>query len=188
MVAVAGVVFAVVLFALVRYRRRGDEWPRGKDEAKVPESLYAVLLAVIAVALIAATYRTEARVDRVSAHPQLRIDVTAFQWQWRFDYPDSRVSVIGSVSREPQLVVPVHRDVQFIERSADVIHSFWVPSERFKRDAFPNRTTRFDLAFPRIGTFPGRCAEFCGLHHADMNFSVKVVSEADFKTWLGAHS
>jgi len=185
MVAVAAIVYAAVVFAVVRYRRRGDERPRGRDEAKTVESIYAGLVGVIVVLLVVATFTTESRVDAVAARPKLRIDVTAFQWQWRFDYPQSGRSVVGSVRQEPTLVVPAHTEIQFTERSTDVIHSFWIPTERFKRDAFPDRTTRFDLVFDHVGTTVGHCAEFCGLRHSDMNFKVRVLSPAAFRAWLG---
>jgi cytochrome c oxidase subunit II len=185
MVAVTVIVFSVVLYAVARYRRRGDEMPRGKDKDVVGESLYVVLLAAIAAGLVTLTFRSEARIDPVSASPKLRIEITAFQWQWRFRYPAADRTIVGGPSSEPTLTVPAHQVVEFTARSNDVIHSFWVPDERFKRDVFPYRKTRFDLVFDRLGTHPGHCAEFCGLRHADMNFKVRVVSADEFRRWLG---
>jgi cytochrome c oxidase subunit 2 len=57
---------------------------------------------------------------------------------------------------------------------------------RFKRDAWPDDTTRFELSFGRPGVFAGRCAEFCGLHHADMSFTVVAESSDRFERWLAA--
>lgn len=182
MIAVTAIVFALVLFALVRYRRRDDAYPRGRSKAPLAESLYAVVLAAIAAGLVTLTFRTEDRIDPVSRNPDVKIRVTAFQWQWRFDYPSGK-SVLGTFRREPTLVVPVDRRVQIELTSRDVIHSFWIANERFKRDAFPNRVTRFDLRFERPGTYLGRCAEFCGLRHAYMNFYVRVVPQAEFERW-----
>jgi cytochrome c oxidase subunit II len=184
LVAVMVVYASAIVFAVVHWRRRRDERPQGKDEHKLGESIYAVVLACIAAALITLTFRTEARVDPLSAAPKVRIDITAFQWQWRFDYPGTGRTVIGGPNTYPVLVVPAHEVVQFRATSTDVIHSFWVPDERFKRDAFPYRTTRFDLVFDRLGTHPGHCAEFCGLRHADMNFRVRVVPPDQFRAWL----
>jgi cytochrome c oxidase subunit 2 len=84
--------------------------------------------------------------------------------------------------RPATLVVPSGQTVQFRMRSLDVIHSFFVPKLRFKRDAFPERTTEFDLVFHEPG-FTGRCAEFCGLHHADMRFNVEVLPPDEFARW-----
>jgi cytochrome c oxidase subunit 2 len=165
----------------LRYRDRTGT-PSEKDEAKLAESLYAVGLAVIAVLLVAATFRTENRVDPVRPNPGLRIGITSFQWQWRFDYPNGR-SVLGTRDRLPVLVVPVNTLIRFTATSQDVIHSFWIPDARFKRDTFPNRTTTFDLVFDHEGDQLGHCAEFCGLRHSNMDFVVRVTSTAEFRTW-----
>jgi cytochrome c oxidase subunit 2 len=76
--------------------------------------------------------------------------------------------------------------VLFVEHSQDVVHSFWVPALRFKRDAWPDATTRFELTVDRAGVYAGHCAEFCGLHHADMNFTVVAESRDRFDRWLRA--
>jgi cytochrome c oxidase subunit 2 len=185
MIVVAAIVFALVLFAVFRFRRRDDTYPRGKSKAPIAESVYAVVLAVVAAALVTLTFQTEDRIDPVSGHPDVRIRVTAFQWQWRFDYPSGK-SVIGTTGHEPTLVVPVDERVEIELTSRDVIHSFWIASERFKRDAFPKRVTRFDLRFDRVGTHLGRCAEFCGLRHTNMNFYVRVVPKDEFRRLTAA--
>jgi cytochrome c oxidase subunit 2 len=184
-VAVAVIVFALVLYALARYRSRGDDTPaRSRSDHPVVESVYAVLLALVAAGLVAATFRTEDRVDRVAADPGLRIAITAFQWGWRFDYPDRDVTIEGNDRQRPTLIVPTATTLRFTATSRDVIHSFWIPRERFKRDAFPGRTTTFDLVFDRPGRFSGRCAEFCGLRHGDMEFDVLAVPAARFEREL----
>jgi len=178
------VVFTLVLYTVARYRGRAGDTrnARGKNEAKLAESLYAVGLSVVVVFLVAATFRTENRVDPVRPNPGLRVAITSFQWQWRFDYPNGR-SVLGTRDRLPVLVVPAHTLIRFTATSDDVIHSFWIPAERFKRDAFPNRTTTFDLVFNHEGDLLGHCAEFCGLRHANMDFVVRVVSGDEFRRW-----
>ncbi len=107
--------------------------------------------------------------------------MTAFQWGWRFTYPGG-ASEVGDQRHPPTLVVPTNETVRFILHSHDVIHAFWVPSLRFKRDAFPKRTTSFDLDFD--GSTTGRCAEFCGLAHSEMTFDVLGLSPPKFEDWL----
>jgi cytochrome c oxidase subunit 2 len=184
MVAVTVIVFGAVLFAVVRYRRRGDAEARGKDKHTVAESIYAGIVAVIAIVLVTLTFRTEDKVDAVASTGGVRVDIVAFQWQWRFGYPDFGKTVLGTVKRPPTMVLPVRTLIRFDGVSRDVIHSFWVPAARFKRDEFPGAHTKFDLRFDRTGTFIGRCAEFCGLHHVDMNFFVRVVPRAEFRRWV----
>jgi cytochrome c oxidase subunit 2 len=184
MVAVTAIVFGVVLFAVIRFRRRSDVEPRAKDKHTLVESIYAAVLAAIAIVLVILTFRTEDKVDAVASTGGVRVDILAFQWQWKFGYPDFGKTVLGTPERPPTMVLPVRTVIRFDGVSRDVIHSFWVPAARFKRDEFPGSHTKFDLSFDRTGTFIGRCAEFCGLHHTDMDFFVRVVPRADFQRWV----
>jgi len=68
----------------------------------------------------------------------------------------------------------------------DVIHAFWIPQLRYKRDLIPGTTESATLLFDRAGSFPGQCAEFCGLRHADMVFTVRAVNPAQFTAWARA--
>lgn len=185
MIVVAAIVWGVVTFALIRYRARPGRVPSAKSDMKVVESLYALGLAAVAAALVWQTFTTEHRVDRVSSRPGARIDVVAFKWQWRITYPAEGVPpVVGTRTHTPELVVPTDTTVRFTLTSRDVIHALWFPDFRFKRDAFPGRTTRFDLVFDKPGRFTGRCAEFCGLDHAEMTLRVRAVPPADYRAWL----
>ena len=84
------------------------------------------------------------------------------------------------------LTVPAGQVVEFVLRSRDVVHSMWIPDQRFKRYAYPDRTNRFDLTFGRLGTETGLCAQFCGIDHAQMRFTVHVVSpDASPGGWRG---
>jgi cytochrome c oxidase subunit 2 len=108
----------------------------------------------------------------------LVVDVTGQQWVWTFDYPS-----LGNVESD-QLYLPVNRPVVFHVTSKDVVHSFWVVQMGIKVDANPGETTKTSVTPNRLGTFDVRCAELCGLLHADMETSVHVVSPSDFRSWL----
>lgn len=179
---VLGLVVAVVAFALVRYRRRGDELPVQKANHNVAEIAYVVVLACVAAFLITMTYRTEAKVDKVHARAGLTVRVTASQWRWRFDYPAHGIVVDGA-GPAATLVVPTKTNVRFELTSIDVIHSFWVPQRRFKRDAFPGSFTSFDLSWPKAGVFQGECAEYCGFDHSAMTFRVRAIAPRAFSAW-----
>ena len=185
-VGVFVVVALVVAFALVRYRRRGDELPNQKAKHTVAELAYVVVLACAAAFLVVVTYRTEDRVDEVHASAGLTVRVTASQWRWRFEYPGHGVTIDGA-GRDATLVVPTATNVRFELTSTDVIHSFWVPQRRFKRDAFPGGTTRFDLSWPKAGVFDGECGEYCGFDHAAMTFRVRAVAPSAFAAWASRH-
>jgi cytochrome c oxidase subunit 2 len=179
------VFFTIVLlltYALVRGRRR--PLASARSEAPRRELAYVAALAAVIAVVLGFSFRAESRVDEVAEEPRLRIDVTAFQWQWRFAYPGTDVSLVGSPGRRARLVIPTDTTVRFALEARDVIHAFWIPALRFKRDAFPDHEEEFDLVFREPGTFVGRCAEFCGLHHADMTFDIVAVRPSEFEAWL----
>jgi cytochrome c oxidase subunit 2 len=185
--AVGAIVFGAVGFAIVRYRHRPGREPSGRSDWLRVELAYVGVLVLAVAGLITATFTTEDKVDAVSGDPAVRVDVTAFQWGWSWRYPDG-VTVTGNSDSAPTFAVPAGETVQFTLTSRDVIHAFWIPDQRFKRDAFPNRTTRFDLDFDRTGMNGGVCAEFCGLRHSQMSFNVLALPPTDFQSWLADRS
>jgi cytochrome c oxidase subunit 2 len=182
--AIAVLVLGAIAYALIRYRRREGATSAPARALKPLEAAWIALVAALVVVLIVFTFRTEGRVVAVSENPDQTVRVLAFQWGWRFAYPGTGIAVTGNRERLPTLVVPSGVPVRFEMTSRDVIHSFWVPEIRFKRDAFPDRVTTFDLVFEPGVTTPGRCAEFCGLDHDNMDFQVVSMAPDDFERWL----
>ena len=183
-VGVFVLIAAFVLFAAVRYRWREGRTPHGRAERPLLEGAYAVILAGTAALLLHFTFTTEAKVDRLPKHPGLRVVVTGAQWNWRFFYPKYRISQLSGVVKQGTLYVPSNTQVLFLIRSVDVVHSFWVPQMRIKKDAFPGATNKVAMVFTKPGVAEsGICAEFCGLHHADMLFRVRVLRPAAFDAW-----
>ncbi len=190
--AVGALVAAAILFAALRFRRRPGRVPRDLRTAPKTEGAYLFLIVLVVVGLLAATYRTEDNVDAVSTHPYTTVRVTASQWNWTFTYPGQAVVTTGRNigSRHPhfaELVVPAGRPVNFTLRSADVLHSFFIPAMRFKRYAFPDYTNRFTILFPHPGRMLGECAQLCGWDHAEMRFTVVVLPPARYQAWLAGH-
>jgi len=107
----------------------------------------------------------------------LRVNVTARQWQWDVYYPDSGIRL------EDELHLPAGEAVDVYLTSVDVIHSFWVPRLGGKLDMLPGRTNVLRLEPDTPGRYRGQCAEFCGLGHAHMKFSVVVHSPDAFRAW-----
>ena len=180
------VLVVVVVFVLVlRGRRRRLENVSRRSENNPLEAAYAGFLALVVVFLLYLTFTAEHQVDTVSAaeRPSLVVQVTGAQWEWSFGYPAYGITQrSGTVGHQP-LVVPTGEAVRFDLSSQDVIHSFWIPELDFKRDLIPGATEHVTLTFPRSGVFEGQCAEFCGLRHADMVFTVRAVSPAAFASW-----
>jgi cytochrome c oxidase subunit 2 len=82
------------------------------------------------------------------------------------------------------MVLPVNESILFRLTAADVIHSFYVPAFFFKLDAIPGRTNQFEVTIEKPGVYGGQCAEFCGLAHSDMFFSVRAVEPSEYEAWV----
>ncbi|MGN6188058.1 MAG: cytochrome c oxidase subunit II [Conexibacter sp.] len=195
------VLLLVVAFAW-RYRARGEHVHAHPDEpatggrrrpsrthrAPRTEGLYVLILAAVAALLLWRTFTVEARTDHGASGAGVQVDVTAAKWHWRFEYPRAGIVQPGTDEHPPTLVVPAGRTVDFTLRSLDVIHAFWIPERRFKRDATPGFTSTFSLVFPSTGFWRdgGKCSEFCGLRHTWMKFHVRVLPPGAFARWVRA--
>jgi cytochrome c oxidase subunit 2 len=187
--AVGTIVTGLILWAVFRYRRRStDVEPPVQTREHLPlELVYTAVPLLIVAVLFSINLVTQHRVTRLSAHPDVRVEVTGFQWSWRFRYVDRNVTVLGDLDRIPTLVLPVGRTARLELRTTDVIHSFYVPAFLEKRDLIPGVDNRIDVRPTRVGRFVGHCAEFCGLAHDRMGFDVEVVTPARFAAWVRAH-
>jgi len=187
-VAVGLLVAGLVVFVVVRGRRRSD-LPLQQREHIPIELAYTAIPLLAVGALFALTLVVLDDVDAESAEDSvdLVVEVTGFQWQWQFRYPASGVVETGTAEERPELALPAGATVRFELASVDVIHSFWIPGFRFKRDLFPGAATTFQVDIGETtGAWPdtGVCAEFCGLDHTTMRFDVAVLAPADFEQWL----
>lgn len=185
-VAVGVFVWALILFAVVRFRRRpgDDELPK-QTHANIPlEILYTATPLVIVAVLFLVNIRTQDRVDHVSSDPALTIEVTGFQWQWRFRYREANVEVVGTNEQDPVMMLPAGTTVRLVLQATDVIHSFYVPEFLYKRDTVPGLTNEVELEVLEEGRYDGRCAEYCGLLHDRMDFVVEAVPQAEFDRWI----
>jgi cytochrome c oxidase subunit 2 len=110
-----------------------------------------------------------------------RIEVTGEQWWWRIAYSHAGGRRVASAN---EIRIPIGREVEFTLKSADVIHSFWIPNLGGKVDMIPGRTTRLRLRADRQGVFRGQCAEYCGGAHALMAISVIAMPATEYEAWL----
>jgi cytochrome c oxidase subunit II len=196
---VALVVYALVLLflggAIWRGLRRGTAAippPPTVTEPHEPGERRLIRIVAVAVGATIVTLFTLLLVD-FSTHRALRppqtgdaltIKVTGRQWWWEIEYQDRTPSNIISTANE--LHLPLGRPVQLILNSADVIHSFWLPSLAGKRDLIPGKGASLWLRPERTGVFRGQCAEFCGYQHAHMGLLAVVESPEDFARWQEA--
>ncbi len=184
-IGVFALITLVVLVALVRYRRRPRREAARWHEHNVLEGVYAAGLACVVAFLLYLTFAAEHRVDTVAARerPAVTIEVTGAKWEWTFSYPANGITLHSGTVGHQALIVPTGVAVRFALRSVDVIHAFWIPHTNFKHDLIPGSIQVITLTFSTPGVFQGECAEFCGLRHAEMLFSVHAVPPATFDAW-----
>ena len=185
-IAVVALIWGLVVWSVVRYRRRSDAIPDQRQYHVPLEVIYTVVPLLIVAALFALSVGAERKITHVSDRPDERVTVVGFQWGWTFTYPDHGITVSGTADKPPLLVLPANRTTQLDLRANDVIHSFWVPRFLTKRDLIPGIENAIDVNPTEVGQWVGRCAEYCGLDHWRMNFEVQVVSPAEFARWVTA--
>ena len=175
-VAFVVVVGLTVLFA-IKYRRRHEGQRTSPLEGnRRLEIVWSVIPAAFFVLLFFWGFRDYLSLA-VPPGDALDIRVTAQKWFWTFDYPKDGIS-------SNELVVPMGRSVRLTMSSQDVIHSFFVPAFRIKRDVLPNRYTVAWFEPTEPGTYDIECTEYCGTSHSQMLSRVKVVSEREYKEWI----
>jgi cytochrome c oxidase subunit 2 len=188
-------IFAVVILVLVegsllwfvfRYRRRGRartvEGPQIHGATRLELIWTAVPVVILAAVASFILYKLPGIKDVPSAQAEggaLRIRIDAHQFYWQFTYPNGAVSI-------DELHAPVNRVVRVDIYSSDVDHSWWIPELGGKFDAIPGERTHTWFKADQIGTYKGRCGEFCGVFHAEMAARVEIESQGDYESWLSS--
>ena len=174
--------FGILAYVMVRYRRRSaeDAIPEqfhGSAPLEIGLTIIPVLIVIaIAVPTVRTIFETEARVTPEAG--DLIVNVTGYQWWWRFEYPEQGVVTAN------ELHIPTDTRVILNLDSADVLHSFWVPRLAGKRDLIPNQNNQIWFVAPEPGNYYGQCAELCLGAHAYMKFRVIAEPQAEFDAWV----
>ena len=182
---VIGIIFVItegaLVWSIIRYKAKGDETtePPQIYGSNPIELAWTVIPVIIVFILFLVTTRSIYSLDLQEApEGALKVKATGHQWWWEFEYEDLGITTAGEL--HVPLGVPV-----FVElRSADVIHSFWVPRLAGKIDCIPNRENHLWFQADELGTWYGQCAEFCGTQHAKMFIRVISDTQDDFETWV----
>ena len=197
----------LILWSVIRYRRRSDDMPR-QFQYHIPlELTYTIVPVLIVLVLFGFTVVGENKVDAVAARPAATVNVYAFQWGWEFDYPGTNVVVRGETTGDPDpvglnggscapsdyclgpgLVVPAGQTTQINLRSRDVVHGFYVPEFNFSRYAQPGVLNQFDITVSKPGIYRAQCTQFCGLYHSLMLFHVVALPPAQYQAWLSSQT
>jgi cytochrome c oxidase subunit 2 len=171
-------VMTIAIYSVIRFRAKpGDMGDGPPIHGNTRLEIIWVTIPFLLVSALAA-YGWIVLDDIEAKKPnEMVVRVTGEQFTWSFGYPNAKVT-------STELVLPENRPIDFRIRSRDVVHSFWVPEFRLKRDAVPGLTTRIRLTPNRVGRYQVVCAELCGIGHSTMRQLVRVVPPGEFNTWL----
>jgi cytochrome c oxidase subunit II len=176
------VVVAFILAVFVFSTRVGEAGPASSVSSDLGLEVAwtlgpALVLLMISIPTIRTIFRSQ---PPVAPKGSLVINVLAHQWWWEFHYADSGVATAN------ELHIPTGQPIRLELQSGDIIHSFWVPQLGGKRDVVPGQTNELTFVAKVPGMYPGQCAEFCGLSHANMRFRVFVETPEQFALWTSA--
>ncbi|CAM3229478.1 cytochrome c oxidase subunit II [Filibacter tadaridae] len=136
-----------------------------------------VLLIILAIPTVSTGLKQSPVAEAESTMDGVHIDVTAKQFEWTFIYETDK-------EKHNILLLPEGEPIILHLSSMDVIHSFWVPELAGKVDLVPGKPIVYRIENPEIGVYKGKCAEYCGVQHANMTFTVKVVAKEEFEEYI----
>ena len=193
-------IFVAALLAFVMWRYRASKHPVASrvSHHTALEVAWTVIPVFVLIVIAIPSFRLIYFEDRTDA-ADLTIKVTGHQWYWQFTYPDQGgIDFSSYVIPEDQLkpgqlrnfevdnrvVVPAGKNVRILTTSADVIHSFFIPSLGVQRYAIPGRTIETWVKVDQPGIYYGQCNQICGTNHSLMPISVQAMNDKDFADWV----
>jgi len=187
--AVVGVfTLILILWPAVFHRAKASkgEFPK-QTQYNVPvEIAYTIIPFIIVAVLFYFTAVKQTEIVEKTTDYKHEILVDGFQWSWQFSYPEAgpKAVVTGTPANPPTLYVPLGEKVRYTITSNDVVHAIWIPAFMIQMQNLPGVTNHLQFTAKKLGTYPGRCNLFCGRNHAQMLFTVKVVTPAEYETYL----
>lgn len=189
--AVVGLITLVLILWPVFFHRKKDENFPKQTQYNIPvEIAYTLIPFLIVAVLFYFTVQRESRIVKISPDSQVShfIDVVGFQWSWQFKYRDAgdykSATVTGTPAQPPTLYLPQGQKVRFTLDANDVVHGFWIPAFMIQMQNLPGVTNQLEFTANKLGTYPGRCNILCGRNHAQMLFTVKVVTLEEYQSYL----
>lgn len=188
--AVVGVfTMILILWPTIFHRKKDDQFPKQTQYNIPTEIAYTIIPFVIIAVLFAFTARAENKIVAVSPPSVTNvhdITVNGIQWSWQFTYKEAgeKATVTGTPAKPPVLYMPLGETVRFTITASDVIHGFWIPAFMIQIQNLPGVTNKLEFTANKLGEFPGRCNILCGRQHSQMLFTVKVVTPAEYDSYL----
>jgi cytochrome c oxidase subunit 2 len=172
----------IVVFCVWKFRMRpGEELLDGPPihgNTRL-EIIWTAIPAILLVGLCTYAFLVLEDIEQAPAAPEMNVRVVGQQFAWTFYYTQN-----GKEIASPQLHLPVNVPVKFTLQSKDVLHDFWVPAFRVKKDAVPGINVNYRVTPTQKGVYPIVCAELCGLGHSVMRANATVESRADFDKFM----
>lgn len=198
---VAIFVGALLLYVIFRFNEKRNPVPSKRSHHTVLEIVWTLVPVVILGFIAAPSLKLLYFMDKIQ-DAEVTIKVTGHQWYWEYDYPDQKINynsnMIPSHKIQPgqirmldvdnPVVLPVDTNVRVLVTSADVIHSWAVPSFGVKLDTVPGHLRETWVRIHKPGVYYGQCSELCGQGHGFMSIAVKAVSKEEFKQWLASQA
>ena len=203
-------VLALLLFAIVRFRRSANPTPSRNSHNTLIEVIWTLVPVLILVGIAIPSIRL-LRHQYSPPPADLTVKVIGHQWYWSYELPDNGVQFDSYMLKEPsdptrqanqrartdadgppllavdnRLVIPAGKVVKFIVTADDVIHSFAMPSFWIKQDANPGQLHETWAKVDRPGVYFGQCSELCGARHGFMPIAIEVVPQAQFAAWVAS--
>src|SRR6202047_4729506 len=172
-----GAIFATIFYFMIKYRRRSENDRPADIEGNLKlEIAWTVIPGIICAVIFVWASSLSFRNSRAPA-ASTEIFVIGKQWMWHLQHPEGPREI-------NELHVPLGVPVKLTMTSEDVIHDFYVPAFRIKKDVLPGRYTSIWFQATQTGKFHFFCAQYCGMEHAGMIGWVYVMSPTDYEVWL----
>ena len=190
-------VLFLVIYACIRYRASRNPIASTTSHNTLIEVIWTLVPCLILILMAVPSFKLLYSQDKIPP-ADVTIKAIGYQWYWGYEYPDENI-VFDSymiedselqpgqprlLSVDNEIVVPVDKVIKVLITANDVLHAWALPSFGVKRDAVPGRINETWFKADRTGTFYGQCSELCGIKHAFMPITVKVVTQEDYKKWL----
>ena len=168
-----------IFFTIIYQRKKADQLASKQIGHNNALELFWSIIPLIMVIILFFAGFSQYLTSQVIPKDALEYKVTGRKWSWTFEYPREGLRIDDGV-----LVVPVDRSIKLLMTSSDVLHSFYIPNFRIKKDTVPNHYTTLWFKAKKIGEYQVFCTEYCGDDHSTMLAKIKIVSEKDYLDFL----
>tara|TARA_Y100000768_G_scaffold121162_1_gene89571 strand:+ start:549 stop:1391 length:843 start_codon:yes stop_codon:yes gene_type:complete len=195
--AITVFVLFLVLYACIKFRASNNKVASQTSHNTMIEIAWTLVPCLILIVMAVPSFKVLYSQDKIPP-AEVTVKAIGYQWYWGYEYPDENIIFDSYMIEEKDLkpgqprllavdnevVVPVNKVVKVLITANDVLHAWALPSFGVKRDAVPGRINETWFKADRTGTFYGQCSELCGIKHAFMPITVRVVTEEEYKDWL----